>query len=126
MITSNAQEGAIQSYIIPAPCTNKSSLSRQGWPDYLAESPMTLTRRSFLAAAATPVMLSPGLSAKTQPEKPRMDLHVHLFGTGDSGSGCRLSKAITEGLQFRTLKVLLGIEKKGKTLDEGYVAVLAE
>src|SRR4029079_16382252 len=51
---------------------------------------------------------------------------VHLFGTGDSGSGCRLSKAITEGLQFRTLKVLLGIEQKGKTLDEGYVAVLAE
>jgi uncharacterized protein len=69
---------------------------------------------------------STSLAARRQPERPRMDLHVHLFGTGDSGSGCRLSKAITEGLQFRTLKVLLGIEKKGKSLDEGYVAVLAE
>jgi mannonate dehydratase len=65
-------------------------------------------------------------SLRANPAKRQLDLHVHLFGTGDSGSGCRLSKAITDGLQFRSLNFVLGIDKKGKTLDEGYEACLAE
>ncbi|HQR09196.1 MAG TPA: amidohydrolase family protein [Gemmatales bacterium] len=84
----------------------------------------TPDRRDFTAAALA-TMLGTPLLAQTTP-KPTLDLHVHLFGTGDSGSGCRLSDGIQNGVQFRALTLALGIRSKGKTLDEGYVNVLAE
>jgi mannonate dehydratase len=84
-----------------------------------------INRRELLTILGLSALCPSPTATKLQ-AAPTLDLHVHLFGTGDSGSGCRLSKRITEGMQFRTLKLLLGIEQKGKTLDEGYVAVLLE
>jgi predicted TIM-barrel fold metal-dependent hydrolase len=86
---------------------------------------MIIQRRQFISAVAASVLsLRPG---QAQPHThPTLDIHVHLFGTGDSGSGCRLSPKITDGLQFRSLKWALGIDKKGKTLDEGYRVALVE
>lgn len=53
-----------------------------------------------------------------------VDIHTHLFGTGDSGSGCRMSPKITEGLLFKLLTGLLGVKKQDSTFDAGYVDVL--
>jgi len=55
-----------------------------------------------------------------------IDIHVHLFGTGDGGSGCRLSTAKSKGLLFRFLARKLGLRGRAKTLDESYVLALAE
>ncbi len=55
-----------------------------------------------------------------------IDIHVHLFGTGDSGSGCRVSREKTNGLLFRFLARKLGLRGRAETLDESYVLALAE
>ncbi|MCP4782614.1 MAG: amidohydrolase family protein [Fuerstiella sp.] len=55
-----------------------------------------------------------------------LDIHLHLFGSGDSGSGCRLSKNILEGQLFQLLVGVLRIRERAKTIDEGYVLALAE
>ena len=55
-----------------------------------------------------------------------IDIHVHLFGTGDAGSGCRLSEAKSKGLLFRFFARKLGLRGRAKTLDESYVLALAE
>jgi predicted TIM-barrel fold metal-dependent hydrolase len=55
-----------------------------------------------------------------------LDIHLHLFGKGDGGSGCRFSKATLEGLLFKFLSGKLRIYKRAKTFDEGYVLALAE
>jgi predicted TIM-barrel fold metal-dependent hydrolase len=49
-----------------------------------------------------------------------------LFGTGDNGSGCRLSKATSEGHLFKYLAQNLRLRERATTLDEGYVLALAE
>ncbi len=51
---------------------------------------------------------------------------MHLFGTGDAGSGCRLSKATTDGPLFKFMVEHLRLRKRAKTLDEGYALALAE
>ncbi len=80
-----------------------------------------LNRRDWLSSlAAWP------LDAVGQTLPPTLDLHVHLFGTGDSGSGCRLSDIVQNGFQFRALTIALNIRAKGATLDEGYSNVLAD
>jgi predicted TIM-barrel fold metal-dependent hydrolase len=90
----------------------------------------TINRRTLLAgAAAAPWLVGPSmLVAADKPLQPvpRMDVHVHLFGTGDNKSGCRMSKEITDGPTFQLLLKFLRIEKRAKTLDEGYVLALAE
>lgn len=55
-----------------------------------------------------------------------LDIHLHLFGKGDAGSGCRLSKATSEGPLSQLLAGKLGIYERAKTSDEGYVLALAE
>ena len=59
-------------------------------------------------------------------EEPRLDIHVHLFGDGDSSSGCRLARAITESPSFQVLAKMLRLRERAKTLDESYVLALAE
>ena len=87
-------------------------------------SPSRLNRRGFLAAGLAAVgSMAAGVSDDTAP---LVDLHVHLFGTGDAGSGCRLAWSITDGLQFRVLVGALRLKEKGPTLDEAYATVLAE
>jgi len=51
---------------------------------------------------------------------------VHLFGTGDAGSGCRISPALRRSLTFRLLARSLGLPRRGGTFDEGYEEVLVE
>jgi uncharacterized protein len=89
---------------------------------------MTPDRRTFLAAGLAAALAgrpSRGPAAEPVPPGPTLDLHVHLFGVG-VGSGCRMSRAVTGGLQFRLLKTLLQLEVPGKTLDARYAEVLAE
>lgn len=46
------------------------------------------------------------------------DLHVHLLGVGDNGSGCVASPAMQRRLLFRFMKKRLGL-KEGR-VDDGY------
>ena len=88
------------------------------------------SRRRFLAGAlaASCAALPTAAAWGSGPPKAGkvLDIHVHLFGTGDAGSGCRLSKATSEGLLFKFLAAHLRLSKRAKTRDEGYVLALAE
>jgi hypothetical protein len=87
-------------------------------------------RRHFLASAlAVPWIASRAAvvnGAAGQVDEPTLDIHVHLFGVGEGGTGCRMSKSITDGLQFKFLVFALRLREKGKTLDERYEQVLVE
>lgn len=98
------------------------------------------SRRRFMADAASLPWLSPfaaaAQQAKSQPaapaaelarkREPILDIHVHLFGIGEGGTGCRIAKSITDGLRFNFLVSSLSLKQEGKTLDERYETVLAE
>jgi hypothetical protein len=85
-----------------------------------------MDRRLFLGGLGWLGTAAMSAEGAAPPVAPLLDIHVHLFGVGDAGTGCRMSKAITNGLQFFLLVRLLGLRDKGKTLDEGYERVLAE
>jgi hypothetical protein len=86
------------------------------------------SRRQFLATAAALVASAgqPICADEPNTRKPILDLHVHLVGVGDNGSGCVLSKSIQEGPLFKLLVEKLRVRQKGPTLDEGFVVALAE
>lgn len=99
----------------------------------------SLGRRQFLvgtvaACAASSSTATAGGCASPEgrgmsdslPAPRRLDIHVHLFGTGDAGSGCRLSKTITGGFLFRWLVRRLRLRGRAETIDEGYVLALVE
>ncbi len=94
---------------------------------------MRISRRHFLAklksagaAGLAAPFLWPASSPAFQPARPLADLHVHLFGKGDSRSGCRLAPAITESLNFQILAGVLRLHERANTVDESYVLALAE
>jgi uncharacterized protein len=95
---------------------------------------MTVTikssRRTFLGStiALCSGVVRPGAAeAQDLPKAERtLDLHVHLFGTGDGGSGCRISKRIRDGHLFKGLERMLRLRERAATVDEGYVLALAE
>ena len=85
-------------------------------------------RRDFLAkvlvlAFPWPFDPAPGLPAS---RKPIADGHVHLFGAGDAGSGCRLSAWMRGGFAFRFLSLAYGLGRRGATVDEAYLDLLLE
>ncbi|MHB0960341.1 MAG: amidohydrolase family protein [Pirellulaceae bacterium] len=88
------------------------------------------SRRRFLvgATAAYGIASAPAIAAGpgSSDGGKMLDIHVHLFGTGDADSGCRLSKATTEGRLFKLLAAQLRLGERAKTTDEGYVLALAE
>ena len=89
------------------------------------------SRRRFLASAVGRILGGCSRRAAVRGEGPpragkALDIHVHLFGTGDAGSGCRLSKTTSHGLLFKFLSATAALSKRAKTLDEGYVLALAE
>jgi hypothetical protein len=91
----------------------------------------TSGRRPFMASsiASSRATTQPGVVSGRGPAQggKTLDIHVHLFGIGDSGSGCILSKTITEGPLFQLLvKKLRILERGAKTFDEGFVLALAE
>jgi len=87
-------------------------------------------RRRFLAGAIATSLAASQTAAVWGKDSPKagktLDIHVHLFGTGDAGSHCRLSKATSEGWLFKCLAARLRLCKRAKTFDEGYVLALAE
>ena len=86
-------------------------------------------RQSHLAHAQTAPRLETQAAAgaeEVRASSPTLDIHIHLFGAGDSGSGCRLSRTITEGRAFRALSTKLGIGQRAPTLDESYALALVE
>lgn len=92
--------------------------------------PIRLHRRRFLAGAlAAPWLARQAATAhgaEAPKPEPTLDIHVHLFGIGDSQSGCRLSKKSVEGPAFKLLSERLKLRQRAKTLDEAYVLALAE
>src|SRR5262245_61424899 len=80
-------------------------------------------RRTFLSS--TLGLVAGSLSA-AESNTSTLDIHVHLFGVGEGGTGCRMSKRVTDGLQFQFLVHALGLRKHGKPLDEEYERVLVE
>jgi uncharacterized protein len=89
-----------------------------------------IDRRGLLAGLLTgPWFARRAVAASEEkPAKrgPTLDIHVHLFGAGDNGSGCRLSKATSEGLAMKYLAGRLHLRKRAATLDQAYVLALAE
>jgi uncharacterized protein len=47
-----------------------------------------------------------------------IDIHVHLFGTGDGGSGCWLSREKSKGFLFWYLARKLRLRERVETIDE--------
>ncbi len=89
------------------------------------------TRRSFLAGTGLGAasVLSACASAPSPLEPPAdpprtLDIHVHLFGIGDAGTQCRVSKAVQRGLVFRGLVLLLDLGGD-RALDLAYRERLA-
>lgn len=91
-----------------------------------------LTRHAAAAAAGTSSttagtrhhLLAPPGAAKPR-AIPLIDFHVHLFGVGDGGSGCHVSKNQQGHFSTWALRQLLGLgESPG--LDERYVKALIE
>lgn len=81
------------------------------------------TRRSFLAG--TGLLLSTACAGERKqsaavPKGKYLDFHVHLFGSGDSGSGCRLSEAQKKHVNYRFFLKLLSLEENGR-MDEDFV-----
>src|SRR5688572_9308196 len=91
--------------------------SRSDGPDF------KLNRRSLLAAGLG-LLAAPLLGAEKP--APLLDMHVHLFGVGEGGTGCRMSQKIQDGLQFKFLVWALQLRHETRTLDEQYEFVLAE
>ena len=55
-----------------------------------------------------------------------LDIHVHLVGNGDAGSGCRISKRFADRVVFKVLMRRMRVWERAPTFDEGYVSALAE
>jgi len=92
-----------------------------------------LSRRSFLGGVAACPFLW-GCSAKkaqVDSEEPSqgerlLDIHVHLFGSGDSGSGCHLSERITTGFNFAFLVRTLNLNSADHGFDRGFERTLVQ
>jgi predicted TIM-barrel fold metal-dependent hydrolase len=89
----------------------------------------TSDRRGFLSGvmAASYAATQPGavLGQGIPKDGKTLDIHVHVFGAGDAGSGCRLSKAVSDGPLFGQLADKLRLRRRGGGIDEGYVLALA-
>lgn len=93
----------------------------------MAGSTSRFDRRDALAASLG--WLGATLDAKgaaPPPALPTLDIHVHLFGAGEGGTGCRLAKSIISSYTFFLLVAALGLRKPGKTLDGEYERALVE
>ncbi len=86
------------------------------------------TRRGFLLSSAAFGLsaCAIGRPSALLPTRSTLDIHVHLFGSGDAGSGCYLSEAIQSGFNFIVLRRMLGLHKRGLGLDRGYAQALTE
>jgi len=87
---------------------------------------MRTSRRIFLSflgsavigAATGPVAY--GTSGCRKPAAVLVDMHTHLFGVGDGGTGCVLSCKQRAQWNFQFLLKLIGLAENGH-MDEDYV-----
>ncbi len=86
------------------------------------------TRRDFLWASAAFGMSACATGRPFTAHAPAatLDMHVHLFGSGDAGSGCHLSKTVRSSLEFTMLSRLLRIENRKLGIDRGFAQALSQ
>ncbi|CAN5590266.1 amidohydrolase family protein [soil metagenome] len=96
---------------------------------------MMLSRRAWLggaAAMAGALLLPRGRSALAATamatSAPKIDVHVHLAGTGAGDSGCWISPAFRRRYTFRAMRFLYGItaEQMERSADEAWAEMVAE
>lgn len=84
-----------------------------------------VNRRTFSAVATAAIL---GVSKPVAAEStvnPTLDIHVHLFGVGDSGSGCHVAEKLSRGFLFRHLKTMLKLnDVENGTVDQQYERTL--
>jgi uncharacterized protein len=92
-----------------------------------------MARRGFLGGMLAAPWLAGAAIQAADPKKekkdqrpvpPTMDMHIHLLGAGDGGSGCRFSKKMDRSLLHEIMTIRF--HTKGKTLDESYLDHLSD
>jgi predicted TIM-barrel fold metal-dependent hydrolase len=85
---------------------------------------MILGRRSFLGALAMAgAGYAIGRDRSPLDTAAVVDFHVHLFGAGDGGTGCRLSPGQKARWNYPFFLKLLGLKKNGR-MDQDFLAEL--
>jgi hypothetical protein len=82
-------------------------------------------RRKFLATSAA-ALVGSATAARAALAENTLDIHVHLFGLGEGGTGCRISQRLQDTFLFQGLVGLLKLRQKGKPLDGEYERALVE
>lgn len=83
---------------------------------------MKIPRRAFFGATLTGVACATR-TPPTPPGKVALDFHVHLFGRGDGGTGCRLSEKQRRHWNYPFFLRLLGLSENGR-MDQEFVVEL--
>jgi len=85
---------------------------------------MKVTRRAFIGSVAV-AATGCGRQQSSAPamEGAALDFHVHLFGQGDGGTGCRLSSKQREHWNYPFFLKLLHLSENGR-MDQEYVSEL--
>ncbi len=84
---------------------------------------MKVTRRSFIGMfGALGIGTALGSMPAAVPRRPVIDAHVHLFGSGDSGSGCFMSERQRQHWNYPLFLRLLNVREG--SMDHDYVAAL--
>lgn len=87
---------------------------------------MKPTRRQFIGSAiglATAAWALPRFGTATgivEPQRPIVDFHTHLFGIGDGGTGCYLSRSQKQRVTYGFFLRLLNVSENGQ-FDQQYV-----
>jgi predicted TIM-barrel fold metal-dependent hydrolase len=85
---------------------------------------MRVTRRTFMGGVA---MAGAGLALRepsaSNVEGPTWDFHVHLFGQGDGGTGCRFSPKQRRHWNYPFFLKLLNVSENGR-MDQDFVSEL--
>ena len=88
-------------------------------------NPMLDRREFFYRASLLPLLLTAGSckSPQNAAAPPLVDIHIHLFGTGDSGSGCMVSEKL---MKYPSTAFLIHwlAPKSGECLDDAYRRLL--
>lgn len=85
---------------------------------------MRITRRAFISSVAMAGAACARRESSAPPiAKPTLDFHVHLFGQGDGGTGCRFSATQRRHWNYPFFLRLLNLSENGR-MDQDYVAEL--
>ena len=99
--------------------------SRRRFLGRLGSAPLALATGLPRSTQAAPADAIPTGSTPAGASTLRLDFHVHLFGIGDGGTGCRFSEVQRRHVNYFYLTKLLGLSQNGR-IDQDYVATLAQ